>query len=151
MPAHTLNKGWLHINEGFDNGSGQEGTGYGMSLRFKKGKYDPLGFKIEREVYPGDGRIGYDLNYRDRFWQFNDIIFENQNDAEACIRQLDILQNTGPYHIQVQTDDSPTYLKLDGTATGAKVLCSKLNAWEKMSDGNQHIYMIKSLKFVQSG
>ena len=149
MPSHSLNEGWLHINEGYDNGTGQEGTGYGMSLKFKKGKYNPLGFKIDREVYPGDGQIGYDLDYRDRSWQFNSIIFHSQNDAEACIRQLDVLQNAGPYHIQVQTSDTPTYLKMDGHATGVKVLCSKCSGWEKTSDGNQQVYMIKSLKFEE--
>ena len=148
--THTLSEGWLHINGGYDAGTGQEGTEYGMSLRFKSGKYSPLGFRIEREVYPGDGRIGFDLDYRDRWWQFNNIVFSNQEDAEACIRQLDILNKAGPYHIQVQTSDVPTYLKLDGYATGAKVLCEGSPYWEKTSDGNQQIYMIKSLKFVQS-
>lgn len=149
MPTHDLDEGWLHINGGYANGEGQEGTGYGMTLRFKKGKYNPLGFKIEREVYPGDGQFGFDLDYRDRWWQFNSIIFQNQNDAEACIRQLDSLNKAGTYHIQVQTSDTPTYLKMDGYATGVKVLCSKCSPWSKESDGNQQIYMIKSLKFEQ--
>ena len=147
--AHNLKPGWLHINGGYDSGTGQEGTGYGMTLRFKKGKYSPLGIKIEREVYPGDGRIGFDLDVRDRWWQFNSIIFNTQNDAEACIRQLDILNKAGPYPIKVQTDDIPTYIKMDGTNVEVNVLLNGNPLWSKESDGNQHIYMIKSLKFEQ--
>jgi len=147
--THNLDAGWLLVNGGYDIGTGQEGTGYGMTLRFKSGKYNPLGFKIEREVYPGDGQIGFDLDYRDRWWQFKEIKFHTQNDAEACIRQLDILNKAGPYHIQVQTSDVPTYLKMDGYATGVKVLCDKCSGWEKESDGNQQIYTIKTLKFVE--
>ncbi len=143
MTSHSLNEGWALINGGYTDGSTT-----GMNLRFRKA-FINIKDNVIKTNYAGDGRFELSIGEIDRKITLIDVQFENQNDAEQCIENLATLNDGGKYPIKLQTSDTPTYQKLDGTNTQWNVLYTDISQWTKESNGNQQIWIIKKIVFDQ--
>lgn len=141
----ALTTGWLNI---------ERGTGNAMKIPMTG--VPPWSFNVKdkllfQEDYPLDIHIAYSTNKITRKIQCFGLIFDTQADIELFIATLKTLNVAGNMTLELQTTNTPTYFKVDGTNTSIEVLYESYKGVHPAALGGQSTYKVESIQFVQSG
>jgi len=141
----ALTKGWLNI---------ERGQAYAMKVQlggvppWKISFKDKLLFKLD---LPGDTHLSASIKTIVRNVKCFDLYFETQADVELFVANLLTLNAAGTMTLELQTTETPTYLKIDGTNTSIEVLWEVVKDLQPVALGGGSVYKIPSVTFIHGG
>jgi hypothetical protein len=141
----ALTTGNLHIERGTGNAMRVDLAG---TPPWKIGEKDKLLFK---EDLPGDTHISASINTITRKIQCFDLYFKTQADAELFIANLKTLNLAGTMTLELQTTETPSYFKIDGTNTSIEVLYEDFKGLQQVALGGGSVYKIAQINFIHGG
>lgn len=128
----------------------------GNAMRINLGGVPPwkIGVKdklLYKDDLPGDIHLSASINTIVRTVKCFELYFATQADAELFIANLKTLNLAGTMTLELQTTETPSYLKLDGTNTTLEVLYSDFKGWQQVALGSGTVFKIQEITFVHGG
>ena len=141
----ALTTGYLHIERGTGN-----------AMRVQLGGVPPWTLDYDEAFLfktdlPADTRLAAMVNSIKRIVKCFELYFNSQTDVETFIANIKTLNLAGSMTLELQTTETPTYFKWDGSNSSMEVNVPKYQALQPLELGGGDVYMIPIIIFEQTG